>query len=164
MKSNSINFVFHGNGLEDVFVDNIPMTDRLAGETTMIGNTSNQGTVAQIKSRVDEVTGKNSDDNSIMLVSGDAGVKIFTKEYLDERNELVGISTTEIPQHFGDTSRIEINGKPLSQILAECTNSGLEDYHTTVTNAAATALDSITNANDIGTIKTTLKTFFETIK
>lgn len=38
MKSNSINFVFNGNGLKDVFVDDVPMTDRLASETKMIGN------------------------------------------------------------------------------------------------------------------------------
>lgn len=57
-------------------------------------------------------------------------------------------------------SQIEINGKKLSEILSECSNEAFDKYHATVTNAAAIALESITNANNFLDVKETLKTFF----
>lgn len=144
MKSNSINFVFNGDGLKDVFVDDVPMTDRIATEVQVVGNTSGgKGAQANIVHQVNEAVGLPQDDKSIVMVSG-SGVKIFTEQYLDD----IELATTENERkaapHYGDVSQIEINGKKLSEILAECSNDAFDQYHATVTNAATIALESIT--------------------
>ena len=165
MKSNSINFVFQGDGLKDVFVDNMPMTDRMASEVNVVGNTPGaHGASSEIVENINRTVGIPQDDKSIVFVSG-GGVKIFTEQYLDD----IELATTEnerkaVP-HYGDVSQIEINGKKLSEILAECSNDAFDQYHATVTNAAAIALGSITtNANNFSDVKNILKTFFQSIK
>ncbi len=138
VKSNSINFVFHGDGLKDMFVDDISMSDRMATEVQIIGNTfGGNGAHSNIVHQVNEAVGLPQDDKSIVMLSGN-GVKIFTQKYVDELEEWdINLHQPDAkPLAYGDTSQIEINGKPLSEILAECSNGRFEEYHTTVTNAA----------------------------
>ena len=154
MKSNSINFVFHGDGLKDMFVDDISVPDRMATEVQIIGNTpGGKGAHSNIVHQVNEAVGLPQDDKSIVMLSGN-GVKIFTQKYVDELEEWdINLHQPDAkPLTYGDTSQIEINGKPLSEILAECSNGRFEEYHTAVTNAAAQALIDVnraTNFNDV---------------
>ena len=166
MKPNSINFVFNGNGLKDVFVDDVPMTDRIATEVQVVGNTSSgKGAQSNIVHQVNEMVGLPQDDKSIVMLSG-SGVKLFTQKYVDELEEwdMNLHQPNAKPLTYGDTSQIEINGKKLSEILAECSNEAFDQYHATVTNAAAVALESITTNTNFSAVKETLKTFFESIK
>lgn len=166
MKPNSINFVFNGKGLEDMFVDNVPVSDRIARELEVVGNT--RGKVekrAEIIENVNQITGIPAGDKSIVFVSG-GGVKIYTENYMDELMEQDIISHEQMvrTESYGDVSQIEINGKKLSEILAECSNEAFDQYHATVTNAAAVALGSITNATNFNDVKNALTNFFNSIK
>ena len=166
MKPNSINFVFNGDGLKDVFVDDIPMSDRMATEVKVIGNTSGgKGAQSNIIQQVNQVVGIPQDDKSIVLFSGN-GVKIFTQNYIDNMDEMdMEVNQTHTrPEAYGDTSQIEINGKPLSEILAENSGRGFDDYRASVSNAAIQAMNSVSNATNFTQVKTALMNFFESIK
>lgn len=78
VKSNSINLVYHGNGLEDMYLDGVSMKDRIGSEVEIVG--SAKGTSEEIKSTIDEATGLDKDNNNIVLWSGD-GIRLYTSDY-----------------------------------------------------------------------------------
>ena len=165
MKPNSINFVFNGKGLDDVFVDNIPMTDRIANDISIVGNIKTDSSREYIKAEIDEIVGIKPDEKPIVFFSRDGGVKIYTQKYLDSLDdELVYSNETSI----GDVSEVEINGKKLNEIIRAIAensgNQGFDEYHTTVTNAAMEARAAVGRANNMQDIKNALNNFFDSIK
>ena len=139
MKSNSINFVFHGEGLSDVFVDDIPFTDRAAGEINTIGwveTGRGSSTRDNIRKQVNDIVGIEDGDESMVLFSQNGGIKIFTKHYLDLLDDNVGGDTSDID---GVVDDVEINGKPLSRIIDEKIQKELtqfKTFHDNITNQA----------------------------
>ena len=165
MKSNSINFVFNGNGLDDVFIDNVPMTDRMANDIHVVGNVGTSLSASSIKGMINEMAGISTNEQPIVFFSRDGGVKIYTQKYLDVLEDESEYTVDEL---LGDVSEVEINGKPLDAIIrrvaAESGNQGFEEYHVIVTNAAAQAQSAIGSASNMQDIKTALNSFFNSIK
>ena len=100
MKSNSINFVYNGNGLNDLFIDNAPINDRLASEVKVIGNSKKYASESEVIEYMHEQMNVNPDDNDLVLYS-ESKIRLFTGDY------------TEIMEK-GDVSSVEVNGIPLS--------------------------------------------------
>ena len=100
MKSNSINFVYNGNGLNDFFVDNAPITDRLASEVKVIGNSEKHAPTSHVIEYMHEQMNVNPDDNDMVFYS-ESKIRLFTGDY------------TEMIER-GDASSVEVNGIPLS--------------------------------------------------
>ena len=100
MKSNSINFVYNGNGLNDFFVDNAPITDRLASEVKVIGNSEKHAPTGQVIEYMHEQMNVNPDDNDMVLYS-ESKIRLFTGDYEEIMKK-------------GDVSSVEVNGIPLS--------------------------------------------------
>lgn len=150
VKSNSINFAYHGNGIQDFFLDGVSLQDRLAFETKVIGNSRDGTTEDGVKDALG-ITGDN-----IVFASGDGKIMLFTKSYIEEQDD------TNL--HLDE---IVINNKPLSQILAEQTPSGGADteFRAKVQNAAEVAQNELaTNATNMVQVKAILTNFFNTIK
>ena len=100
MKSNSINFVYNGNGLNDFFIDNAPITDRLASEVKVVGNSEKHAPTGQVIEYMHEHMNVNPDDNDMVFYS-ESKIRLFTGDY------------TEMIEK-GDASSVEVNGIPLS--------------------------------------------------
>ena len=83
VKSNSINLVYHGNGLDDFFVDNVPMSARIASEVKVVGNGKSVGKASDIEDAVNELVGITNGEEHVVFVSGNGGIKMYTKSYLD---------------------------------------------------------------------------------
>ena len=166
VKSNSINFVFNGNGLEDVFVDNVAMTDRMATDMKVVGNCGGTSTSKAIKGEVNQLAGIQDNDESMVLFSWDGGVKIFTKGYFDAKDEYIEGSGEPDPKGFIED--IEINGMNLKSIIERHARSAAQEqmaaFKQKVQVAANTASQAIEDANNAAQMKMALKTFFDTIK
>lgn len=150
VKSNSINFAYHGNGIQDFFLDGVSLKDRLSSEIKVMGNSKGVTTEDSVKDALG-ITGDN-----IVFASGDGKIMLFTKSYIEEQDN------SDI--HLDE---IVINNKPLSQILAEQTPSGGADteFRAKVQNAATVAQNELaTNATNMVQVKTILTNFFNTIK
>lgn len=209
MKSNSINIVYNGEGLNDFFVDNKPITERLASEVKVIGNTEKSAPENQVVEYMKNTFGVNPESKDMVFFS-ESNIRLFSNNYPNDTEK-------------GDASTIEINGMPLSQVIEKyapktadidvtsltnkfvtreemeegldvdelqidnlylngqsltITNGTLhvagkpissdeskfEAYHTTVTNQARIAYESISNTTDLAEIKTVLMNFFNNIK
>lgn len=85
IKSNSINIVYNGNGLKDFFVDGVSIPDRMASETRTIGNINQGGSEDGIRKNVRLYGGIDEDDKSMVFCSGDGGIILLTRDYLDSR-------------------------------------------------------------------------------
>ena len=100
MKSNSINFVYNGNGLNDFFIDNAPITDRLASEVKVIGNFEKHTPTSQVIEYMHDKMNINPDDNDMVFYS-ESKIRLFTGDYPEMMEK-------------GDASSVEVNGIPLS--------------------------------------------------
>ena len=152
IKSNSINFAFHGNGIQDFFIDGKSLQERIGSEARVVGNTRNEGTVSTESVR--SALGL-EDDNDIVFASGDGKIRLYTQSYLENSDD------GEV--HLDE---IIINNKTLAEILGSQTPSGGADteFRTKVMNAAATAQGAVNSATNMVQVKEALNTFFETIK
>lgn len=152
IKSNSINFAFHGNGIQDFYIDGKSLQERIGSEARVIGNTRNEGSVSMESVR--SALGL-EDDNDIVFASGDGKIRLYTQSYLENPDD------GEV--HLDE---IIINNKTLAEILGSQTPSGGADteFRTKVMNAAATAQGAVNSATNMVQVKEALNTFFETIK
>jgi hypothetical protein len=155
VKSNSINFVYHGDGLNDFFLDGVSLQDRLASEVKVVGNTKEGTKPDEVDQAIRAIGNIPDDEDPLVFYSGDGGIYFFTKGYEDDSE-----------RHVGDVSKIFINGKPLSEIIGTSSSmdSRLDEYKTKVNVQAAAALGSVTNANNLSEIKAALTTFFTNIQ
>lgn len=128
MKSNSINFVYHGDGLNDFFIDNKSITDRMATEISMIG--SSKGTTESIETSIKEMMGIPKENQDMVFFSGNGGLKFFTMDYIDEIDSF----QTE----KGNVESIEFNGMPLPNIIAKYAPKNQEIDVSSLTNSFVT--------------------------
>lgn len=155
VKSNSINFAYHGNGIHDFFLDGVSLSDRLASEVKVVGNTKN-GTNADVIDRsIREIGNIPDDEEPLVFYSGNGGIYFFTKEY-EEDSEA----------NIGDISKIFINGKSLSEIIEGSSSHDADfvAYKTSVSNAAEVAINAINVSTNMTDVKSALTNFFNTIK
>lgn len=152
IKSNSINFAFHGKGIQDFYIDGKSLQERIGSEARVIGNTRNDGTVSMESVR--SALGL-EDDNDIVFASCDGKIRLYTQSYLE--------NTDNGEVHLDE---IIINNKTLAEILGNQTPSGGADteFRTKVMNAATTAQSAVNSATNMVQVKEALNTFFETIK
>lgn len=166
MKSNSINFVFQGQGLKDVFVDDVPMTDRLASDVQMIGNLKSNGKLAsadQIEVAIRKMVGIPSEDASMVMFSAEGGLRIYTKEYIEAAEEW-DLSSREMETVRGSVDEIYINGESLPTIIRRIAGADVVDYKGKVSRAADAAKSSINSATNMQDVKNALNAFFDAIK
>lgn len=78
VKSNSINFAYHGNGIQDFFLDGVSLQDRLSSEVNVIGNGKRSASEEGVKDALG-ITGDN-----IVFASGDGKIMLFTKSYIED--------------------------------------------------------------------------------
>lgn len=148
MKSHSINFVYQGNGIEDFFIDNKSLQNRLGSEVKVVGNTK-RGVVT---SESVMYTLGLTNDTDIVFASADGAIRLYTKSYIDGTDENVHLD------------EIIINGKTLEQIFSEAHGEDT-GFRAIVRNAAVKAQNEITtNANSIAEVKGILTTFFNEIQ
>ena len=104
VKSNSINVVYHGNGIEDFYIDGKSLQTRLGSEVKVIGNSDKGGDITSDSVR--DALGIDDGDHIVFASAGK--IMLYTKSYVE------GIDTEDV--HLDE---IVINNKPLSQILNE---------------------------------------------
>lgn len=170
MKSNSINFVFNGNGLNDVFIDDVPMPDRMATDVRMVGCLNSNGKydrASQIENEIRDMVGIPANDSSMVMFSRDGGLRIYTKKYLDAVDG-DDAETIDASEKIGCVDDVWINGKNLGDIIRNISGGSISqqflDYKASVSNAAETAKASISSATNMQDIKNALNTFFDSIK
>lgn len=78
IKSNSINFAYHGNGTHDFFLDGVSLNDRLSSEVNVIGNGKSSASEEGVKDALG-ITGDN-----IVFASADGKIMLFTKSYIED--------------------------------------------------------------------------------
>jgi len=157
MKSNSINFVYHGDGLKDFYVDGVSILDRMRNEVSMIGQINGAVSQEAIQEKIREMIGVGPESNPIVFVSGDGGIHLVTQDFADEWND-----DSPNPER-GNIDKISINGMPLAEVIRQ--NSGRDDeFRSKVRAAATTAQSSVSNATSMAEVKAALDTFFNTIK
>lgn len=166
MKPNSINFVFNGNGLDDVFVDNVSMVDRLAQDAQVIGNgnKSMSPSCKYVESEIRRIVGIPEGQNPLVLYSADGGVKIFTKSYLDEIDADITTDYHNVQEKLGDLEEIEINGMTLEEIIQKRVDVYTQTFRTNMAAKASLAADAINNASNMAEVKSALFDFFNGIK
>ena len=158
VKSNSINFVYHGNGLEDFFLDGVPMTDKLAAEVKVVGNTKDGTTADGVDQGIRELVGiPASQDPLVFFQAENGGIHFYTKSYIEALD-----IPDEAEARKGDVSEVFINGKSLQEIIGD--SSKFNTYKAKVNTQAAAALNSVTNASNLQEIKAALTTFFTNIQ
>lgn len=155
VKSNSINFAYNGNGIQDFFLDGVSLQDRLANEVKVVGNTKNGTKPDEVDQAIRAIGNIPDDEDPLVFYSGDGGIYFFTKEYEEDSEANVG-----------DISKIFINGKPLSEIIegSSSHDADFSAYKTSVSNAAEVAINAINVSTNMTDVKTALTNFFSTIK
>lgn len=96
-----------------------------------------------------------NDEDPLVFYSGDGGIYFFTKGYEEDSEANVG-----------DTSKIFINGKSLSEIIGGSSSHDADfaAYKTSVSNAAEVAINAINVSTNMSDVKSALTNFFNTIK
>ncbi len=155
VKSNSINFAYHGDGINDFFLDGVSLQERLASEVKVVGNTKDGTKPDDVDRAIRGIGNIPDDEDPLVFYSGDGGIYFFTKGY-EEDSEA----------NIGDISKIFINGKPLSEIIGGSSSHDADfaTYKTTVSNAAEVAINAINVSTNMTDVKTALTNFFNTIK
>lgn len=155
VKNNSINFAYNGNGIQDFFLDGVSLQDRLASEVKVVGNTKEGVKPDEVDQAIRAIGNIPDNEEPLVFYSGDGGIYFFTKGYEDDSE-----------RHFGDISKIFINGKPLSEIIegSSSHDADFAAYKTTVSNAAERAMAEVNDATNMTGVKAALTNFFNTIK
>ena len=155
VKPNSINIVYHGDGIKDFYIDGKSLQDRLGSEVKVVGNTKEGTKPDDIDQAIRAIGNIPDDEEPLVFYSGDGGIYFFTKEY-EEDSE----------RHVGDVSKIFINGKPLSEIIGGSSSHDADfaAYKTSVSNAADRAIVEVNAATNMTGVKAALTNFFNTIK
>ena len=84
----------------DFFIDNAPITDRLASEVKVIGNFEKHTPTSQVIEYMHDKMNVNPDDNDMVFYS-ESKIRLFTGDYPEMMEK-------------GDASSVEVNGIPLS--------------------------------------------------
>lgn len=155
VKPNSINIVYHGEGIKDFYIDGKSLQDRLSSEVKVVGNTKNGTKPNVVDQTIREIGNIPDNEEPLVFYSGDGGIYFFTKGYEDDSERL-----------FGDISKIFINGKPLSEIIegSSSHDADFAAYKTSVSNAAERAIIEVNAASNMTDVKSALTNFFNTIK
>ena len=155
IKPNSVNIVYHGNGIQDFFLDGVSLQDRLANEVKVVGNTKGGTKPDDVDQAIRGIGNIPDNEDPLVFYSGDGGIYFFTKGY-EEDSEA----------NMGDISKIFINGKPLSEIIGGTSSHDADfaAYKTSVSNAAERAIAEVNDATNMTDIKSALTNFFNTIK
>jgi len=156
MKSNSINFVFNGNGLEDFFIDGTSLQKRMGSEMKVVGNTKEPCDEASLR----EFLKLSNEDKSLVLASGDGPIRLYTRKYIEALAESDG---EDVGDALGELDEIEVNGKSLKSIIQSGVASGFEEWRTTMTNEARIAEEKIMEASNTAQMKAALTNFLHQI-
>ena len=165
MKSNSINFVFNGNGLNDVFIDNIPLNDRLITDVEVIGNANVEQPITKERmgDMIRERLKLSSSQNPLVLYSGDGGIEIVTKSFLDELSEDLMEDPENVRENLGNVKDIRINGMTLQDIIQREVQSRTDEqayaFRTNIRHRAEIAMDEILHSENLYDMKSALTNF-----
>ena len=150
IKSNSINLVYNGDGINDFFIDDISLCDRLSFQTKVVGNQAKPTTAKDTQYMVNEILGIQGTSNMVW-VAADGTIKIFTKKYVDAK-----IQGKNVDNVTGDLSEVFINGKSLQEIIQQ-------NSMQTIKVAATQAIIDVNGAGNMTEIKAALTNFFNSI-